>query len=141
MFDLDVSKLLVVGAVALIVIGPKDMPRVLRTVGQVVGRMRRMTTALQNQFAEAIKEVDLDGVKTDLSAIRDQANIGIAVNSATAMRGHLLTAVEGSKAGDAPTESIYASPEMKAYLAPEPEAPAGEVAALTEQKEPLAPTL
>ena len=55
MFDIDAGKILVVGVVALLVIGPKDLPRVLRTVGQTVGKMRRMAAEFQNQFAEAIK--------------------------------------------------------------------------------------
>jgi sec-independent protein translocase protein TatB len=136
MFDLDASKLLVVGAVALVVVGPKDLPRVLRTVGRVVGRMRRMAADLQDQFADAIKEVDLDGVKRELGAINDQANIDIAVNPATAMRGHLTTTVEGAKKSAAssanspvPAEPTYASPEMKEYLALSSKPPVDETAA------------
>jgi sec-independent protein translocase protein TatB len=56
MFDIfDPSKIFLVGVVALIVIGPKDLPRVMRTVGQVVGRMRRMANEFQQQFNEAMR--------------------------------------------------------------------------------------
>ena len=47
MFDLDASKLIVVGIVALAVIPPKDLPRVMRTVGQTIGKMRRMAAEFQ----------------------------------------------------------------------------------------------
>jgi sec-independent protein translocase protein TatB len=124
MFDLDVGKLLIVGAVALIVVGPKDLPRVLRTVGQVVGKARRVARDVQNQFTEALNEADLDRVKKELRTINESATIDISVNPATAMRGHLTAAVEGAENG-APSsghskvaaEEAYASPEMKEYLA------------------------
>jgi len=69
MFDLDVSKMLIVGLVALLVVGPKDLPRVLRTVGQVVGKMRRMAAEIQTQILDAAKEADLEGVKKEFGAI------------------------------------------------------------------------
>lgn len=124
MFDLDVGKLLIVGVVALLVVGPKDLPRVLRTVGQVVGKARRVARDVQNQFTEALNEADLDGVKKELRTINKSANIDISINPATAMRGHLTTAVEGPE-NSAPSlagpklavEEAYASPEMKEYLA------------------------
>jgi sec-independent protein translocase protein TatB len=124
MFDLDVGKLLVVGVVALIVVGPKDLPRVLRTVGQVVGKARRVARDVQNQFTEALNEADLDSVKKELRAINESANIDISLNPATAMRGHLTTAAEGAEIGAASSahstlaaEEAYASPEMREYLA------------------------
>ena len=79
MFDLDISKMIIVGIVALAVIPPKDLPRVMRTVGQTIGKMRRMATEFQGQFMEAMREVereaDLDSVKKEFQAISDQAKI------------------------------------------------------------------
>ena len=95
MFDLDAGKILVVGVVALLVIGPKDLPRVLRTVGQTVGKMRRMASEFQNQFMEAIKEADLEDVKKEFSALRDSANIDTSFDAASLMRDEITTAVEG----------------------------------------------
>jgi sec-independent protein translocase protein TatB len=98
MFDLDAGKIIVVGVVALIVIGPKDLPRVLRTVGQTVGRMRRMATEFQNQFAEAIKEADLEDVKKEFSALKDAAIIDTSFDAASVMREEITSAVEGHNA-------------------------------------------
>ena len=79
MFDLDFSKMIIVGIVALAVIPPKDLPRVMRTVGQTIGKMRRMATEFQGQFMEAMREVereaDLESVKKEFQAISDQAKI------------------------------------------------------------------
>ena len=85
MFDLDISKMIIVGIVALAVIPPKDLPRVMRTVGQTVGKMRRMASEFQGQFMEAMREVereaDLDSVKKEFQAINDQAKIDTQLRS------------------------------------------------------------
>jgi len=95
MFDIDAGKILVVGVVALLVIGPKDLPRVLRTVGQTVGKMRRMAAEFQNQFMEAIKEADLEDVKKEISAINESAKIDGSFDPASLMRSEITSAVEG----------------------------------------------
>ena len=70
MFDFDVGKLLVFGIIALVVIPPKDLPRVMRTVGQYVGKMRRMAAEFQGQFREAMREADLESVKKEIRVHR-----------------------------------------------------------------------
>jgi sec-independent protein translocase protein TatB len=69
MFDFDVGKLLVFGIVALAVIPPKDLPRVMRTVGQALGKMRRMAAEFQGQFKEAMREADLESVKKEFDGL------------------------------------------------------------------------
>ena len=79
MFDLfDPSKIFIVGVVALIVIGPKELPRVMRTVGQVVGRMRRMANEFQQQFNEAMREAELEDVKKELAAMNEAAKVDVS---------------------------------------------------------------
>ena len=63
---------MVVAIVALAVIPPKDLPRVMRTVGQVVGKMRRMAAEFQGQFMDAMREADLDSVQKELEALNEQ---------------------------------------------------------------------
>jgi sec-independent protein translocase protein TatB len=76
MFDFDVGKLLIFGIVALAVIPPKDLPRVMRTVGQALGRMRRMAAEFQGQFMDAMREVELESVKKELDSVKsDFANV------------------------------------------------------------------
>jgi sec-independent protein translocase protein TatB len=82
MFDFDVGKLLIFGIVALAVIPPKDLPRVMRTVGQALGRMRRMAAEFQGQFMDAMREVELDSVKKELESVKsDFANVQKELNT------------------------------------------------------------
>ena len=69
MFDIGWSELLVIAVVAIVVIGPKDLPRALRTVGQWTGRMKRMAREFQGQFNEALREAELDSVRRDVEAL------------------------------------------------------------------------
>jgi sec-independent protein translocase protein TatB len=98
MFDLDVSKMIIVGIVALAVIPPKDLPRVMRTIGQTLGKMRRMAAEFQGQFMEAMREVereaDLDSVKKEFQAINDQAKIDTSFDPVGMMREDITKAVE-----------------------------------------------
>ncbi|WP_163202430.1 Sec-independent protein translocase protein TatB, partial [Citrobacter koseri] len=64
MFDLSWGEIALVGAVALIVIGPKELPGVLRGVGQAVAKLRRMASDFQYQFNQALQEAEVDKVKS-----------------------------------------------------------------------------
>ncbi len=69
MFDMSWGEMLIIGAVALIVIGPKDLPKALRTVGNMVGKVRRMAGEFQGQFNEAMREAELDSVRRDIDGL------------------------------------------------------------------------
>ena len=60
MFDLDVSKLAVIGAVALVVIGPEKMPRVARTIGTMLGKAQRYISDVK---AEVNRSMELEDLK------------------------------------------------------------------------------
>jgi len=63
MFDIGWSELVVIGVVALIAIGPKELPGVLRMVGQWLGKARRMAAEFQGQFNEAMREAEMADIK------------------------------------------------------------------------------
>jgi sec-independent protein translocase protein TatB len=63
MFDISWGKLVIIGVVALIVIGPKDLPAVLRTLGQWMTKIRRMAAEFQGQFTEAMREAEMADLK------------------------------------------------------------------------------
>jgi sec-independent protein translocase protein TatB len=130
MFDIDAGKILVVGVVALLVIGPKDLPRVLRTVGQTVGKMRRMASEFQNQFMEAIKEADLEDVKKEFTAIRDSAAIDTSFDAASLMRDEITTVVEGPKEIGQSTVDLTGAAPMKEIASSPAEAAPQELASL-----------
>ena len=100
MFDFDISKMIIVAIVALAVIPPKDLPRVMRTVGQTVGKMRRMAAEFQGQFMEAMREVereaDLESVKKEFQAINDQAKIDTSFDPVAMVRDDVTRAASTS---------------------------------------------
>ena len=59
MFDIGGGELVVIGIVALVAIGPKELPAVLRTVGRYMGKIKRMSAEFQGQFQEALREAEL----------------------------------------------------------------------------------
>ena len=70
MLDIGWSELMVIGVVALVVVGPKELPALLRTVGQWAGKARRMANEFQGQLHEAIREAELDDVKKSVEDLR-----------------------------------------------------------------------
>jgi sec-independent protein translocase protein TatB len=73
MFDIGWSELVVIGIVALIAIGPKELPGVLRTVGQYMGKVRRMASEFQSQFQEAMREAEMADIKKSVDEMTDFA--------------------------------------------------------------------
>ena len=69
MFDIAWSELMLIGAVALVVIGPKDLPKAMRTVGQAVGKIRRMAGEFQGQFNDAMREAELHDLKKQVEDV------------------------------------------------------------------------
>jgi sec-independent protein translocase protein TatB len=73
MFDIGWSELVVIAVVALIAIGPKELPAVLRTVGQYMGKIRRMASEFQGQFQEAMREAEMADLKKHVDEMSDAA--------------------------------------------------------------------
>ncbi len=118
MFDFDIGKLMVVAIVALAVIPPKDLPRVMRTVGQVVGKMRRMAAEFQGQFMDAMREADLENVRKELEALNEKAKVDASFDPAGMIRDEVTKAAAPHDVG---TSEVALNPPEPA---PPPEAPA-----------------
>lgn len=73
MFDISWSHILIVGTVAIVVIGPKELPATMRTLGRGINRLRRMAGEFQGQFNEVIKEANLEDVKKEFDVLRQSA--------------------------------------------------------------------
>jgi sec-independent protein translocase protein TatB len=71
MFDLGWGKIVIIAVIALVVIGPKELPAVLRTVGQWMGKIRRMAAEFQGQFQEAMREAEMADLKKSIDSITD----------------------------------------------------------------------
>ena len=70
MFDLTSMKLLILGLVALIVVGPKDLPILLRTVGKYVAMIRRQAAEFRSQFDEAMRDQELQTLREEMEAMK-----------------------------------------------------------------------
>ncbi|MCA3556367.1 Sec-independent protein translocase protein TatB [Aestuariivirga sp.] len=73
-FGFGYSEMFVIAVVAIIVIGPKDLPKVLRAFGKTVARMRGMAREFQGHLDQAMKETGFDEVKKEFDNVRNQAN-------------------------------------------------------------------
>jgi sec-independent protein translocase protein TatB len=76
MLDIGWSELLVLAIVAIVVVGPKDLPKLMRTVGFYAGKGRRMAADFRRQFQEVVAESEAEEVRKNLEAIK--ANMGRA---------------------------------------------------------------
>ncbi|BCJ90709.1 hypothetical protein IZ6_14440 [Terrihabitans soli] len=70
MFDIGWSEMMVVGAVALVVIGPKDLPAALRQAGKWMGTVRRMAADFQGQVNQAMREAELDELRKEVQNLK-----------------------------------------------------------------------
>ena len=68
MFDIGWTEITIILIVAIIVIGPKDLPRVLRTVGQWVGKAKAMTREFRGHVDDMIRDTELDEVKKQIES-------------------------------------------------------------------------
>src|SRR3954466_16277196 len=120
MFDIGWSELLVIGVVALIAIGPKELPGALRTLGLWMGKIRRMASDFQGQFQEAMREAEMADLKKQFDSLTSgfdpiepaRRDIGAAVAD-TPPSALASPAAEPSATTDAPsaaadTPSAYA---------------------------------
>ena len=121
MFDIGFSELLVIGLVALIVIGPEKLPRVARTVGHLVGRLQRYVADVKTDIN---REVELDELRKMRDSVQEAASS--LENSVTEGFSKTEADLNRAIAGDLPAET--ASPPESPALpgvdsTPKPEAP------------------
>jgi sec-independent protein translocase protein TatB len=86
MFDIGWSEFVVIAVVALIAIGPKELPGVLRMVGQWMGKARKMAAEFQGQFQEAMREAEMADLKKSFDEVKEAAT-GFA-------SGNIMTSLE-----------------------------------------------
>jgi sec-independent protein translocase protein TatB len=111
MFDFDAGKLIIIGIVALIVIGPKELPRVMRQVGQAAAKMRRMAADFRGQFMDAMREADVEDIKADMGKLADSAKLDMRLDPLAEIKAGITSALE---AGDKPALSAMETPAIAA---------------------------
>jgi sec-independent protein translocase protein TatB len=118
MFDIGWSEIAVIAVVALIAIGPKELPGVLRMVGQWMGKARKMAAEFQGQFQEAMREAEMADLKKSFDEVKEAAS-GFT-------SGNLMTSLERdvSKALDIDTLDKPAASATEASAIEPPTTPA-----------------
>ncbi|HEU4661479.1 MAG TPA: Sec-independent protein translocase protein TatB [Pseudolabrys sp.] len=150
MFDIGWGELVVVGIVALIAIGPKELPTVLRTLGQYMAKIRSMASEFQGQFQEALREAEMADLKKhadDLNAaVSDIGNFDPVASTQKQLESALedkpeSVAAESETADDAAAshkpldiEPVPAEP-VTAQTLPEPSVPLPEPAEPVTEKD------
>ena len=133
MFDIGWMELMVIAIVAIVVIGPKDLPRAMRFVGQWSGKMKKMAREFQGQFNEALREAELDTVKKDVESIaRIDPMAGVRKEMAK-VDGAVRDATRPTAKPAAPAASEPVAPAVETE-APEPAPPAEPAAPAAEAK-------
>ncbi|MEX0346489.1 MAG: Sec-independent protein translocase protein TatB [Rhizobiaceae bacterium] len=107
MFDIGWPELLIVAIVLIVVVGPKDLPRMLRTFGKTTNKLRAMAGDFRRQFDDALKEAELDDVKSiveDARKLDPTADIRKELNPVKKMGEQIKSGLDeaikpGTKAG------------------------------------------
>ena len=110
MFDIGWSELVVIAVVALIAIGPKELPGVLRMVGRWMGKARKMAAEFQGQFQEAMREAEMADLKKSFDEVKEAATGFSGANVMTELRKDVTDALAIDKPVDAQVASAIGEP-------------------------------
>jgi len=118
MFDIGMTEILVVAVVAIVVVGPKDLPGLLRNGARYLGQLRSMARDFQGQLNQAIKESELDDVRNSLRDIGD-------LNPVKNIKNEVSDYMDSARALDLPDDDYVAEGEAMAKAADaRPQSPA-----------------
>jgi sec-independent protein translocase protein TatB len=125
MFDISWGELLLIGVVALVFIGPKELPTVLRTLGQWMAKLRRMANEFQNQFHEAMREAEMADLKKHVDDLTTTAHSYANFDPVSEVRRELeSTQQQITSAIEKPAEPAAEGAAASAPAAPASDAPA-----------------
>ena len=110
MFDFGFSKLLLIGVVALIVIGPERLPRVARTLGHLYGRLQRYVTQVKADIHREMEAAELGKVKTEFESAARSFQTEVESQAAAAEREMRETQTALARTLDADAQAA-AAPE------------------------------
>jgi sec-independent protein translocase protein TatB len=141
MFDIGWSEFAVIAVVALIAIGPKELPGVLRMVGQWVGKARKMASEFQGQFQEAMREAEMADLKKSFDEVKEAASGFTSGNVMTSLQKDVSSALDVSDkpaaAAETASSEIASSTEATASSeASSAEAAASEPLVITPESQP-----
>jgi sec-independent protein translocase protein TatB len=133
MFDIGWSEFAVIAVVALIAIGPKELPGVLRMVGQWVAKARKMAGEFQGQFQEAMREAEMADLKKSFDEVKEAATGFTSGNVMTSLEKDVSSALS---IDDKPAAGAETTPSTETTASSSAEAPASEPLAITPENQP-----
>ena len=111
MFDIGWSELLILAVVAILIVGPRDLPRMMGAVGKYAGKLRRTANEFKAQFDDAIRESELDDLRKELEEVREANPINDIKKSVTDINFGKLDSDTGAKANTAkPANEVAGMP-------------------------------
>jgi len=146
MFDIGWSELVVIAVVALIAIGPKELPAVLRMIGQWMGKARKMAAEFQGQFQEAMREAEMADLKKSFDEVKEAATGFTSNNVMTSLERDVGKAldIDGIDKAAASASETPTTPEMpipETFSEADAHAVAGEPLAITREAQAAPVTL
>ena len=139
MFDLTSSKLLILAVIALIVVGPKDLPVLLRAVGKYIGIIRRQANEFRQYFDEAMREQELatlraevDAMKRDVQATVSSAGRALEADIAAVKSDVDAASGDVNRSIHAPSTPPDAQPQSQTALSDASHEHAGPLAPVTD---------
>lgn len=131
MFDFGIggSEILLVAVVALIVIGPKDLPKVLRALGKMLAKVRGMASEFQGHLNEAMKDTGVDELRREVSNLKSIATTEISMQADAFMKAQEEAQNEMKKMLDADEAKAKPTAGLAAPEAASPEASATDTVA------------
>jgi sec-independent protein translocase protein TatB len=147
MFDISWTEFLLIGVVALVVIGPKELPGVMRTMGQWTRKIRGMATEFQNQFQEAMREAEMADLKKQVDDLAGDIKNADPLKSVRDDVETMGRDIEKSFAADTGTKAVEPPAQetgTEALPPPQEQAQTSDAAAVEQQAqsaaaEPAAP--
>uniref|UniRef100_UPI003BA917F0 Sec-independent protein translocase protein TatB n=1 Tax=Stappia sp. TaxID=1870903 RepID=UPI003BA917F0 len=142
MFDIGWTELVVVAVVMILVVGPKDLPRMLRTFGQTMGKVRRMASEFQSTFNDALREAEQQADISDMKRQVEKAgNFDPLGDIRRSVEQDRATKGQGPGGAAAKVEKQAAAPAAEAASAPAGEAgkAAGDTTTAAAEAAPEAP--
>ena len=129
MFDLGMTEIFVIVVIAILVVAPKDLPALMRTVGQTIGKARRMARDFQRQLTDAIRDEELEQLQ------KDMADLGSGTDAEIRRGVYGRTGTTPpSEPGVSSASATPAEPVMTPLAAPSPEQPKTEAKAKAKPK-------
>ncbi|MBW8318475.1 MAG: Sec-independent protein translocase protein TatB [Rhizobium sp.] len=141
MLDIGWTELLVIAVILIVVVGPKDLPPMIRAFGKMTSRLRRTAGEFRAQFDEALREAELDDLRKSVDEVRSlnpKNALRDAINPLRQMGDEIKSDLKKATTADAKAAAGIAPSEPPVEPAPLPEMPSPLTGVPNEFAQPMA---